>query len=163
MKMTFDLVVEEEICTGCGNCVVACPINALKVDEAYGGKGGGVELKIENGITCVITDACNGCGVCVVACSQRALSLKALTPQQAARELRISEMGAVEGEADGEAVEEYEPSKVARFKIDPVKKALLESVLGALKNIKVRYLIESGKAEDAKESILKRKDVGKGK
>lgn len=161
--MTFDLVVEEEICTGCGNCVVACPINALKVDEAYGGKGGGVELKIENGITCVITDACNGCGVCVVACSQRALSLKALTPQQAARELRISEMGAVEGEADGEAVEEYEPSKVARFKIDPVKKALLESVLGALKNIKVRYLIESGKAEDAKESILKRKDVGKGK
>ena len=161
--MTFNLVVEEEICTGCGNCVIACPINALKVDEAYGGKGGGVELKIENGITCVISDACNGCGVCVVACSQGAITLKALTPQQAARELRISEMGAVEGEENGKAMEEHEPGRVARFRIDPVKKALLESVLGALKNIKVRYLIESGKAEDAKESILKRKDVGKGK
>lgn len=161
--MTFNLVVEEEICTGCGNCVIACPINALKVDEAYGGKGGGVELKIENGITCVITDACNGCGVCVVACSQGAIALKALTPQQAARELRISEMGAVEGKENGEAAEEHELGRVARFRIDPVKKALLESVLGALKNIKVRYLIESGKAEDAKESILKRKDVGKGK
>lgn len=157
--MTFNLVVEEEICTGCGNCVVACPINALKVDEAYGGKGGGVELKIENGTTCVITDACNGCGVCVIACSQGALSLRALTPQQATKELRISEMGAVEGEEDGEMIEEYEPEKIARFKIDPVKKALIDNVLGALKNIKVRYLIEAGKAEDAKKSILKRKDV----
>jgi 4Fe-4S ferredoxin len=161
--VTFSLVVEKDNCTGCGNCVVACPINALKVDEAYGGKGGGVELKIENGITCVLTDACNGCGVCVVACSQRAITLRALTPSQAKRELRISEMGSGSGEQNGVLKEEYDPEEVVRFKIDPVKKALLESVLGALKNIKVRYLIETGKAEDAKESILKRKDAGKGK
>lgn len=161
--MMFNLVVEEEICTGCGNCVVACPINALKVDEAFGGKGGGVELKIEDGITCVITDACNGCGVCVVACSPRALSLKALTPQEAEKELRISEISSGDGEDVSELPEDQEPGRIARFKIDPAKKALLESVLGALKNIKVRYLIESGKVEDAKETLLKRKNVGKGK
>lgn len=157
--MTFSLEVEEEACTGCGNCVIACPINALKVDEAFGGKGGGVELKIENGISCVISDACNGCGVCVVACAPRALSIKALEPHSAQKELRISEMGS-QVKDDGEVIDAPETEGLMRFKIDPGKKALLEGILSALKNIRVRYLIETGKAEDARERILK-KDANK--
>lgn len=151
--------MKEEACTGCGNCVVACPINALKVDEAYGGKGGGVELKIENGVSCVISDACNGCGVCVVACAQRALSIKALEPYSALKELRISEMSSQKSKDDGEVIEEYETEGLMRFKIDPGKRALLEGILSALKNIKVRYLIETGKAEDARKRILRNKDA----
>lgn len=156
--MTFSLEVKEEACTGCGNCVIACPINALKVDEAFGGKGGGVELKIENGISCIISDACNGCGVCVVACAQRALSIKALEPCTASKELRISEIGSQKSQDDGEIVED-EAETLMRFKIDPRKKAVLEGTLSALKNIKVRYLIETGRAEDVRRKILKSKDV----
>lgn len=160
--MTFTLEVEEETCTGCGNCVIACPINALKVEEACGGKGGGVELKIENGISCVISDACNGCGVCVIACAQSALSLKTLEPSFTARELRISEMSSQKSGENGEVVEtDDEPTM--RFMIDRRKKALVEGILNSLKNIKVRYLIETGKGKDARERMLKGKDVKRDK
>jgi 4Fe-4S ferredoxin len=160
--LTFSLEVEDEACTGCGNCVIACPINALKVDEACGGKGGGVELKIENGITCVISDACNGCGVCVVACSQRALNLKTLEPSFTERELRISEMSSQTSGEDG-AIMEADEEPLMRFKIDRKKKALLEGILTSLKNIKVRYLIETGKGKDARERMLKSKDAKRDK
>ena len=160
--MTFNLEVEEEACTGCGNCVISCPINALKVEEARGGKGGGVELKIENGITCVISDACNGCGVCVVACSQRALSLKTLEPSFTDRELRISEMSSQTDGENGEIIEADE-EPLMRFKIDQKKKALLESILTSLKTIKVRYLIETGKGKDARERMLKSKHAKRDK
>lgn len=160
--MTFSLEIEEESCTGCGNCAIACPINALKVEEASGGKGGGVELKIENGVSCVISDACNGCGVCVIACSQRALSLKTLEPSFTARELKISEIDSQKGSDNGEILEtEEEP--LMRFTIDQTKKERIESIVNSLKNIKVRYLIESGKGKDARERLLKDKDVKRNK
>ncbi|MDP6613255.1 MAG: 4Fe-4S binding protein [Candidatus Hydrothermarchaeota archaeon] len=160
--MTFNLEVEEEACTGCGNCVISCPINALKVEEACGGKGGGVELNIENGITCVISDACNGCGVCVVACSQRALSLKTLEPSFTDRELRISELSSQTDGENGEIMEADE-EPLMRFKIDQKKKALLESILTSLKTIKVRHLIETGKGKAAREKMLKSKDAKRDK
>lgn len=148
----FKLEVKEELCTGCGNCVVACPINALKEAEVSGGKGGGVELKIEDGVSQVISDSCNGCGVCIKSCAYKAILLHAPEHSAAFRELVISEINK-KGEEDvvvEEAVEE------AVFEIDAKRRAFLESVLSSMKNIKVRYLIETGKAEDAKKTILEK-------
>ncbi|MFH1773370.1 MAG: 4Fe-4S dicluster domain-containing protein [Methanobacteriota archaeon] len=148
----FKLEVKEDICTGCGNCVVACPINALKAAEVSGGKGGGKELKIEDGISHVISDACNGCGVCIKSCAQKAILLHAPEHSPASRELMISEINKKGEEAAvvEDAVEEV------MFEIDPKRRAFLESVLSSMKNIRVRYLIETGKAEDARKTILEK-------
>jgi 4Fe-4S ferredoxin len=52
------LIVEEDLCTGCANCVVVCPVHAS--EDPYGmgsGKGPTIEnpiLLIENGVVKVI-------------------------------------------------------------------------------------------------------------
>ena len=148
----FKLEVKEELCSGCGNCVIACPINALNAAEVAGGKGGGVELKIEDGISYVLSDTCNGCGICVKSCAQKAILLHAQEHSPASRELIISEINK-KGE---EVVVVEEAVEEAAFEIDAKRRALLESVLSSMKNIKVRYLIETGKAKDAREAVLEK-------
>ena len=47
------MVVYKELCNGCGNCVIACPPNALTNSNVSGGKGlsnGEVVMDIEDGI-----------------------------------------------------------------------------------------------------------------
>ncbi len=57
----FELVIEEEACVGCGECVEICPAKALSVTDDL------VQLN---------KDLCIGCGVCNVACPGNALSMK---------------------------------------------------------------------------------------
>ena len=75
--MAFATHVNMERCTGCGNCVVACPVDALelytidpvtkeKIYQVMDGKSIVLDFKAE---------LCAGCGVCVEACPYDVISL----------------------------------------------------------------------------------------
>ncbi|MDD3135357.1 MAG: 4Fe-4S binding protein [Methanoregula sp.] len=75
--MAFAVHVNMERCTGCGNCVVACPVNALelhtldpvtkeKIYTVIDGRSVSLDIRAE---------LCAGCGVCVEACPYRVIRL----------------------------------------------------------------------------------------
>ena len=154
--MYFQLEVEKELCTGCGNCVVICPINAFRLSEVSGGKGGGIELRIEDGVSQVTMESCNGCGTCIRVCPQKAISLSVIEQTPASRELRVHGIEVEEG-VEVEVAKRPEGMPIS-FKIDPKFKAILESASNSLKSIKIRYLIERGKIEDAREMITRKQE-----
>nr|WP_319376784.1 4Fe-4S dicluster domain-containing protein [uncultured Methanoregula sp.] len=68
--MAFAVHINMERCTGCNNCVVACPVDALELhtvdpvstDKIY---------QVRNGKSIILDfkgELCAGCGVCVLAC-----------------------------------------------------------------------------------------------
>ncbi len=75
--MAFALHINMERCTGCNNCVVACPVDALELytldpvtDEKI--------YKVKNGKATVLdfnAELCAGCGVCVKACPYDVIQL----------------------------------------------------------------------------------------
>jgi 4Fe-4S ferredoxin len=76
-KMAFALHVNMERCTGCNNCVVACPVDALELytldpvtkEKIY---------KVKHGKATVLDfkqELCAGCGVCVEACPHNVIRL----------------------------------------------------------------------------------------
>ncbi|UCE36744.1 MAG: CoB--CoM heterodisulfide reductase iron-sulfur subunit A family protein [Thermoplasmata archaeon] len=60
--------IDEDICSGCGTCVVICPFNAIEKDE--------------NGIARVTEVLCKGCGTCAASCPEKAASIKQFTDEQ---------------------------------------------------------------------------------
>ncbi|HDY74228.1 MAG TPA: 4Fe-4S dicluster domain-containing protein, partial [Euryarchaeota archaeon] len=41
--MGFEFKIDDELCVGCGNCVVVCPVDALNSADIAGGKGHNME------------------------------------------------------------------------------------------------------------------------
>lgn len=82
---SFIASLKEEECSGCGDCVEMCPMDALALD------GDVVALKLER---------CIGCGLCVSACPTAALRLQpregAPVPPWDRRELNAAMMASIE-------------------------------------------------------------------
>jgi 4Fe-4S ferredoxin len=70
IRMAFSVHINMEQCTGCGNCVIACPVDALELhtfepvtkEKIYAVRNGkSIHLDVK-------AELCAGCGVCVKAC-----------------------------------------------------------------------------------------------
>ena len=62
-------VVDEELCSGCGRCVAACPYDAR-------------ELHPWKEVATVNAALCQSCGACAVACQNKATVIRNLAPEQ---------------------------------------------------------------------------------
>jgi 4Fe-4S ferredoxin len=79
--MAVKLVADRDLCHGCGNCVVACPINAKRSTEIAGGKGTSGDivptLMVDDGaIRINDVSECSNCATCVKACPVNAIKLE---------------------------------------------------------------------------------------
>ena len=75
--MAFAVHININRCTGCGNCVVACPVDALELsvvdpvtkEKIYAVRDGkSIHLDVK-------AELCAGCGVCIGACPYKVISL----------------------------------------------------------------------------------------
>jgi heterodisulfide reductase subunit A len=60
--------VNEDLCTGCGTCIMLCPYNAIQKDE--------------QGTARVNDVLCKGCGVCSASCPEQAIKMKHFSDAQ---------------------------------------------------------------------------------
>lgn len=75
--------VNNEFCSGCQNCILVCPYQAIVTDEIPMGPGSKemrTVAKINEGV-------CQGCGSCVAICRSMAISLAGFTDPQIINEI----------------------------------------------------------------------------
>jgi len=69
----FVAMVNEDICTGCQDCIEKCPFDAIEMRKPADSK----KLKAS-----IIAENCKGCGVCIVGCKQKALRYEIVRPPE---------------------------------------------------------------------------------
>ena len=74
INKTYNVIVNQHLCDGCGDCFTSCPINAsLRIKGLLSEKT--AIILVMNGKAQQGVDGCDGCGVCVTNCHKRALKL----------------------------------------------------------------------------------------
>lgn len=71
------ILINEEKCSGCGNCVVSCVVNSKNPETAAG------KPQMENAVIFIIDGKCKilnenlclGCGMCMKACPGKYISV----------------------------------------------------------------------------------------
>ena len=70
----FQPAADDDLCTGCGKCVRACPVQAVSLVSRGPGRGDGDKAAAR--LLCdVDLSRCLGCGVCVGACPQGSMTM----------------------------------------------------------------------------------------
>jgi len=70
-KSRYEANVDQNMCTGCQDCIDNCNFDAITMAKLPGSK----KLKAQ-----VDPEACYGCGCCFMACEQKAISMKCVRP-----------------------------------------------------------------------------------
>lgn len=76
LNALFEAVIDESECTGCGDCIERCPVNAISLEE----------------IASVGRDRCLGCGLCAAVCANNAISVELRSDREEPFE-RVMDLG----------------------------------------------------------------------
>ena len=79
----YRAVVDEELCTGCQDCVEICPYEAIDMKKGKDSKKLKASINAEN---------CKGCGLCIIGCEQRALQFEIARPPEYIKKLASPEL-----------------------------------------------------------------------
>jgi ferredoxin len=131
--------VDAGVCSGCGDCVDACPVAAVALVGSDG------VLQLPAGRASIDETACLGCGLCVRACSIRAISLvrraeRVITPASSAHRVVMQAiengtLAALVFSQQGRASHRVLAAVLGAFvKLPPLKQAL------AAEQLKSHYL-----------------------
>lgn len=79
LLFSFRIAIDGELCTGCGNCCTACPVNK-GIDSQMGAGGHSsndeVIMRVQEGDIVVLhEDKCTGCKTCEVSCPTGAIQV----------------------------------------------------------------------------------------
>lgn len=79
--LTSILKTDEDACLGCGNCVIACPVNAVYSPFLAAGHLNELEkkalLEVQNGVVRVVDqEVCGSCATCAMICPVNAIRLE---------------------------------------------------------------------------------------
>ncbi|TNF54031.1 4Fe-4S dicluster domain-containing protein [bacterium] len=66
--MKAKIIVDREMCKGCGYCITACPHGLIDFDDNFNAMG-------YHPVTAVNGALCNGCGLCSVVCPDVAIEV----------------------------------------------------------------------------------------
>jgi len=126
--------IVDETCVGCGKCAKACPINAITMTAAEGGK---TQRKLDTRVDAAI---CIGCGVCALNCPKGACKLgkreqRVIHPETTFERLMLQclEKGTLQNQifSDPNRIDQkFMRAFVGAFlMLPPVKKALMSDKL----------------------------------
>jgi 4Fe-4S ferredoxin len=73
----YNIIINEFLCNGCGDCYSVCPINASLKTKNRLSRDTAIIL-VTNGKAHKGIDGCDGCGVCVNYCILKAIDIKQL-------------------------------------------------------------------------------------
>ena len=62
------IVINRELCKGCGYCITACTKGLISLDEGFNTMGYHPAIATN-------VDSCNGCGMCAVMCPDMAIEV----------------------------------------------------------------------------------------
>ena len=93
--MSFEIRIDDKLCSGCGNCVIVCPVNALKSVEISGGVGPIEEhgMGVASGTASVYeSEFCEGCGSCLKACTFDAIQIETSKIEPVSKHQKIDDI-----------------------------------------------------------------------
>ncbi len=64
------IIIDRDICKGCGLCVYACPKKIIKIDETI------LNSKGYNPAVNIDMDSCVGCAACAIFCPDSAITVE---------------------------------------------------------------------------------------
>jgi len=62
------IVIDRELCKGCGYCIIACPKGLITSNEDFNSLG-------YHPVACINMDECTGCGLCAIICPDIAIEV----------------------------------------------------------------------------------------